>query len=77
MNRLHLSDRTYTAQETTRALTDPRAWPVGRPACGSDDSSRCLLRGDGPALVPARAISAEYHCPECVRAIQGGCHAER
>lgn len=63
MVRLHLSKFVHHGL----ADTDPQLLV---PACGIDDGRAILRRGRGEGLVPPIAISAEFHCSDCVRELR-------
>ena len=70
MRRLHLSRETYTAADLDTAAMLGRALKP-EPACGaSADGAAVIARGSGPGLVPLRAVSREFHCPECIAALR-------
>ena len=68
MRRLHLSKKLYTASagELGRWWHSWEADEVPGPACGAPDGKGVIRRGRGASLVHETAVSAEWHCPECV-----------
>ena len=63
MRRLHLSKHLHRRTSTTDGYTEPQD---AEPLCGADDDKGIIKRGYGDGLLHHNAISAEYHCPDCV-----------
>lgn len=70
MVRLHISRDAYTAFDLQHPLMVDGRPVKPAPACGKADTRGVIKRGTGEGLLHRNAYSSEFHCPECIQALE-------